>query len=165
MSDIRFTNKATPTSPPTGTIKVFSDSTGRLKYVNSAGALKSLIARTMLAGGVAPVGASGLKQMSIGGSTAASTMAFPGRVVAISVALTAPRTAGTITVGTFLNGVAQTGAGQIITIDAVTTQNAFLSISPFVEFVAGNTVTGGLLPSGFAPATANATIVLYLEND
>lgn len=87
-----------------------------------------------------------------------------GLIWALGLNLGSPRTAGTCEFRVTVNGVAQTAAGQTVTIDAVNTQFVWAILSSPISVVAGNLIGYETNTIGFTPTNASATAIIHITS-
>lgn len=87
-----------------------------------------------------------------------------GEIFGISCALDDPRTAGTCTAQSVLNGVAQNAGGETAVIDATETQFIGQLLSSPVAYSAGDQIQLQTVTVSFSPNGANATMTLFARD-
>jgi len=121
--------------------------------------------RYTIQGGVSGVGGNVTSGASYGNNVSVGdpTMAYSGKVVALSITLEAVRTNGTCTARIRKNNTIQVGAGQGVIIDGNNTLSNYAIITPPIEYVAGDRIGLVTQTVGFTPTGRDATIIAFLE--
>ncbi len=111
-------------------------------------------------GGIQSVSANATKVASWGQQSAVAEIAMDraGVLNAITISLDTPRTAGICQLQLLINGIAQTGAGQTVDIDAANPQTATLVLAIALPFLAGDTIGLQTVTVAFTPNGADATV-------
>lgn len=160
-------------SPDVSNVKTLVVSNGTLTddgggqvTVSTGGGGGGSIPTWTLQGGISNVGANNTKLISIGHNAAVApfVMFKNGRVIGMSISMTAARTAGTCQLQVVKAGVAQTGSGQILDIDGVNTITNFIVFGTPITYTAGQTIGAQTVTTSFNPTGADATIVLFCED-
>lgn len=146
-----------PTVTISGGSGITTTRSGNTVTVSATGVAQ---ARYVVQGTVVNVG--GNATTSIFPSTPDPLMNYAGSVVAISIISNAARLAGTCQLRVRKNGVAQTGAGQTVTLDGTNTTSVRLTLSPAITFAAGDTIGAETLTTAFTPTGADVTVFLWV---
>ena len=97
-------------------------------------------------------------------SVAGITMPVDGEIIRMSVSLEAPRTAGSFFFAMTIEGIAQTGTGETVTIDSSNTMSNSLVLSTPIQFSAGEDVSAIVNATGFAPSTTEANVTFWYRD-
>lgn len=125
-------------------------------------------------GGVSNAGAGQTQSILMGavGADAGLLMFRAGQVVGMTAVLTSPRTQGILEVQALIGGVAQTGPGEVLSIDGAnpllgSVDYTLPPLSP-LAFAANTIVSAQTItspnPGGFKPTAASVTVALLIED-
>lgn len=119
-----------------------------------------------LIGAVQNVGTNALNSLNHGaGSTNTGVVMYHrGVILGISINLSAPRSAGALQAAAWLNGVAVTGPGRVLTIDAANPQKAFTEFPGPQLYQPGDVVTGATQTTGFNPSSVDVTMAIFCRD-
>lgn len=130
--------------------------------------------RWTMFGGVIPVGQGSTSEISMGqsGIDGGIRMFRDGQIVGLTAALNDSRTQGTLEVQVKINGVAQTGVGETLFIDAANPGSnsldyTVLPLNP-IQYLSTDVLSAQVITSGnpdkFKPVSAGVTAALFLED-
>jgi hypothetical protein len=88
-----------------------------------------------------------------------------GEITCLSISMEKTRTAGSIKFGITINGVAQNGASQTVTIDASNPKFNFLVLSTPIVYNAGDRIFSFSVPSGgYSPSCGDGLFAIWLRD-
>lgn len=151
--------------PATG-LEIYNTEANEFQYFNGTEwrAVGLTADTNHIVGGVSGIGANQTNVSSYGASAAiAPPVVEDGEVLGLSIALTAALTAGTCEAQVTINGVAQTGVGETLTLTfGGIDQSAFIIFDTPIQYVSGDQVGHQTVTVGASSAGIDATLVVRI---
>lgn len=147
---------------------IWDDSAAALRSITITNLLASVSANDTVCfnGGIRDVDANESVNATWGHNRAGAgpVMATAGNIVSFSVSDDQPMTAGSIDVRVSINGIAQNGAGQVITLVPGSNQTEFLVLGAPIAVAAGDVIDVGAIADGaLTPNNHDLTVTVCVQ--